>query len=155
LHLQSAADPADIRARRRAGIVPITASPLPARESPMHTRIRKAWKAVFTQVFDKEGLDAIFLHARNVLTGAAVVAAGLYAVHHVGDGNLRGMWKVHIAGYAVAFVGAGLLLLNLFDGLRKLARARHHVLLRVATIVVYVAISMRLTQVIIYFRAAS
>jgi len=121
----------------------------------MLEQVKQLWEAAVTQVFDKEGLDAIFTHARNVLTGAAVVAAGLYAVNHVGEGHLSGMMGVHIAGYVVAFVGAGLLALNLFDGLRKLARRRHHLLLRMATILVYVVISMRLTQVIIYFRAAA
>jgi hypothetical protein len=52
-------------------------------------------------------------------------------------------------------MGVVLLLLNLFDGLRRLARRRHHVALRIATIVVYLALSVRLMQVIVYFRAAS
>ncbi|HKX42149.1 MAG TPA: hypothetical protein VJO99_13395 [Burkholderiaceae bacterium] len=121
----------------------------------MLAHIKQILEAVVTQVFDKAGLEALFMHARNVLTGAAVVAAGLYAVHHVGDEHLRGLWNVRIAGYVVASVGAGLLVLNLVDGLRKLARRRHHLLLRLATILVYIVISMRLTQVIIYFRTAA
>ena len=121
----------------------------------MLARIKQIWEAAATLVFDKEGLEALFMHARNVLTGAAVVAAGLYAIRHVGEHRVQGMWNLHIAGYVVAFVGAGLLVLNLIDGLRKLARRRHHLLLRLATIFIYVVISMRLTQVIIYFRAAT
>ncbi|HEY9029180.1 MAG TPA: hypothetical protein VIO33_24425 [Burkholderiaceae bacterium] len=121
----------------------------------MLARIKQVWETVVTQVFDKEGLEALFMHARNVLTGAAVVAAGLYAIHHVGESHLQGLWNLRLAGYVVAFVGAGLLVLNLIDGLRKLARRRHHLLLRFATILVYVVISMRLTQVIIYFRTAT
>ena len=121
----------------------------------MFTDVTRMWDAIVALLFDHDAFDAVFTHARNVLTGAAVVAAGLYAVHHVGDGNLHGMWNVHIAGYVVAAVGALLLLLNLIDGLRKLAQRRHHLLLRAATIVLYCVISMRLTQVIIYFRAAT
>jgi hypothetical protein len=121
----------------------------------MLEQVRKVWDAMVTQVFDKSGLEAIFMHARNVLTGTAVVAAGLYAVHHVGNERLGGLLSVHMAGYIVAFVGVMLLVLNLVDGLRKLARRRHHLLLRLATILVYVVLSMRLTQVIIYFRAAA
>ena len=44
---------------------------------------------------------------------------------------------------------------GLLDGLRKLARRRHRTALRVAAILLYIAISIRLTQVIIYFRAGS
>jgi hypothetical protein len=122
----------------------------------MFTQLAKLWEGIVAELFDKEGFDAVFTHARNVLTGAAVVAAGLYAVHHVG-GNVAftGLWNVHLAGYVVAGVGALLLLLNLVDGLRRLARRRHPLLLRVATVFLYVLISMRLTQVIIYFRAAA
>ena len=50
----------------------------------MFTQLAKIWEGVVAQLFDKESFDAVFTHARNVLTGAAVVAAGLYAVHHVG-----------------------------------------------------------------------
>ena len=122
----------------------------------MFTQLAKIWEGVVAQLFDKESFDAVFTHARNVLTGAAVVAAGLYAVHHVGgDVPLTGPWNVHVAGYVVAGVGALLLLLNLVDGLRKLAQRRHPLLLRIATVFLYVVISMRLTQVIIYFRAAA
>ena len=121
----------------------------------MFTQLAKIWEGVAAELFDKEGFDAVFTHARNVLTGAAVVAAGVYAVHHVGDANQSGVWNLHLAGYVVAAVGALLLLLNLVDGLRKLAQRRHPLLLRVATVFLYVVISMRLTQVIIYFRAAA
>jgi hypothetical protein len=121
----------------------------------MLEQIKQVWEATVTQVFDKAGLEAVFAHARNVLTGAAVVAAGLYAVNHVGHERLGGLLSVHMAGHIVAFVGVALLGLNLADGLRKLARRRHHLLLRLATILVYVVLSMRLTQVIIYFRTLS
>jgi hypothetical protein len=105
------------------------------------------------ELFDENGLNTVFLHARNVLSGTVIVAAGLYAAHHLGSSDLPGMWTVHIAGYVVATLGVVLLLLNLCDGLRRLARRRHHVALRVATILVYLALSIRLTQVIVYFRS--
>jgi hypothetical protein len=121
----------------------------------MFMQLAKIWEGIAAELFDREGFDALFMHARNVLTGAAVVAAGVYAVHHVGDPGLVGMWNLHLAGYVVAAVGALLLLLNLIDGLRRLAQRRHPLLLRIATVFLYVVISMRLTQVIIYFRASA
>lgn len=116
--------------------------------------LKSAWRDLITEMFDREGLDTVFSHARNVLTGAAIVAAGMYAANHIGGGPKHGMWQVHFAGYAVTIMGAVLLAMNLYDGLRKLAKRKHHVLLRVAAILVYVALSMRLTQVIVYFRTA-
>jgi hypothetical protein len=112
---------------------------------------KQAWDEVATELFDNDGLSTVFQHARNVLTGAAVVAAGMYAVNHM-EKHIAGMWKVHLAGYAVAVMGALLLALNLFDGLRRLARRRHRLLLRFLVIWAYVALSLRLVQVVIYFR---
>jgi len=121
----------------------------------MLTSIKRGCRELLTELFDRNGLDTVFAHARNVLTGAAVIAAGMYAVSHVGTGNLRGMWTVHLAGYGVSALGAILLAMNLFDGLRRLARRNHAWLLRLAAIAVYVAISIRLTQVIIFFRSGA
>ena len=115
--------------------------------------LEETWQSISTELFDNDGLNKVFLHARNVITGAAVFAAGLYAVNHIASTRLAGMWTVHFAGYAIAALGAILLGLNLFDGLRRLARRKQHKVLRFATILVYVALSIRLTQVIIYFRS--
>lgn len=113
---------------------------------------RESWRALAHELFEEDGLNTLFQHARNVLSSTVIVAAGLYAVHHVGSSLPAGLWTVHWAGYVVAMLGAVLLLLNLWDGLRRLARRRHHLALRVATIVLYLALSVRLTQVIVHFR---
>jgi hypothetical protein len=110
---------------------------------------------LFDELFDRDGLSVVFQHARNVLSGTAIVAAGMYAAHHLNGPPLPFMWTVHFAGYVVALMGALLLLLNLCDGLHRLAKRRHHLMLRVVTIVIYVALSVRLTQVIVFFRAAA
>jgi len=134
---QQAARSALARLRERAGA---------AAEWAQETR-----RNVAHELFDEDGVSAVFQHARNVLSGTIIVAAGLYAAHHVGTSALPGL---HVAGYVVATIGAVLLLLNLCDGLRRLSRRRHHMALRVATIVLYIALSVRLTQVIVYFRGA-
>lgn len=96
----------------------------------------------------------MFSHARNVLTCSALLAAGMYAAKHLESVRAPGLWTIHLAGYAVAALGAVLLLLNLIDGLRRLAKRERHVALRVAAILLYVALSVRLTQVILLFRSA-
>ena len=114
---------------------------------------RETQRNVAHELFDEDGLNIVFQHARNVLSGTVIVAAGMYAAHHLGASVLPGMWTLHVAGYVVTGLGIVLLLLNLCDGLRRLARRRHHLALRIATIVIYLALSVRLTQVIVYFRA--
>jgi hypothetical protein len=121
----------------------------------MLTRAREFWHDLATEMFDQNGLDTFFAHARNVLTGTLIVAAGMYAAHQLGDAQLPGMWTVHVAGYAIAALGAALLALNLADGLHRLAKRKHPLVLRRVAIGVYVALSIRLAQVIVYFRAAA
>jgi hypothetical protein len=121
----------------------------------MMTATKRAWRRVKVELFDRDGLSTVFLHARNLLTGAAVVAAGLYAVHHLGNKQLAGMWTVHVAGYGVALGGTLLLVLNLFDGLRRLARQQLPLALRVAVAIAYTGMSLRLVQVLVYFRYAA
>ena len=117
-------------------------------------QIKQSARELVDDIFDNEGLEAIFTHARNVLTGAAVVAAGLYAASHFGAKPMPGTWTLHFAGYAVAVLGGVLLLLNLISGLRRLAKRKQHLWLRVLAIFLYTALSIRLTQVIIFFRWA-
>ena len=103
-------------------------------------------------LFHRDSLSEVFAHARNVLTCAMLMAAGMFAVRHHERVQLPGMWTVHAAGYIVVAVGVLLLLLNLWDGLRRLSRRRHSLVLRAIAIYVYIALSLRLTQVLLYFR---
>src|SRR5262249_35710557 len=135
-----------LAARRQRCGVPAMSPRAPAwlvQRDRLHQRVegfsrwaRETRRSVAPELFDEAGLDTVFQHARNVLSGTVIVAAGLYAAHHLGPSLLPGMWTVHVAGYVVAAMGVVLLLLNLCDGLRRLARRRHHVALRIATIVV-------------------
>jgi hypothetical protein len=118
----------------------------------MVTETKRVWRQVAEELFEREGLSTLFLHARNLLTGAAVIAAGLYASHHLENKQLVGMWSVHLAGYGVAVAGTVLLVLNLLDGLRRLARQALPLALRLVVTVAYVGLSLRLIQVVIYFR---
>ena len=120
----------------------------------MGTWIKQTWQDLVTELFEQQGIDSVFAHARNVLTGAAIIAAGVYAFTHLGTSQVPLTWTVHFAGYAVATVGVILLALNLVDGLRRLARRKHHLLLRVFAIFVYIGLTVRLTQVVVYFRSA-
>ena len=111
------------------------------------------WRRLATELFEEQGLSAVFTHARNVLTGTLIVAAGLYAMHHPHAAPSFSQWTVHFAGGVVAALGAVLLLLNLCDGLRNLARRQYPWALRAAALFVYVALTVRLVQVIVLFRA--
>ncbi|WP_157271606.1 hypothetical protein [Azohydromonas aeria] len=120
----------------------------------MTDALKEFWCDLATELFDQKGLETVFSHARNVVTGAVIVAAGTCATHYGGDTPLPGGWSLHFAGYAVTAVGVLLLLLNLLSGLRSLARRRHSRLLRALTILLYIGLSVRLAQVLVFVRAA-
>lgn len=118
-----------------------------------------AWRAagaeLTRELFEQDGLSTVFGHARNVLSGTVIIAAGLFAVHHKAAHTVPGTWALHGAGYIVAAVGVLLLVLNLFDGLRRLARRQRPLALRVVVSLLYVALSLRLIQVFVYFRGGA
>lgn len=114
---------------------------------------RRRWQRLSRDLFDRGGLDELFGYARNLLTGTVIVAAGLHAAHHEGRTSLPGLvWTLHFAGCVVSVIGVAILALNLFQGLRSLAQRHRHVAVRVLACLVYVGVSMRLTQVIVLFR---
>jgi hypothetical protein len=123
------------------------------KDAAMTEWLKELWCELATELFDQKGLDTVFSHARNVVTGAVIVAAGTCATHYGGSTSLPGGWSIHFAGYVVTAVGVLLLLLNLLSGLRSLARRRHPRLLRALTILLYLGLSVRLAQVLVFVRA--
>ena len=110
------------------------------------------WRDLHRELFAEQGLGTVFTHARNLITGTWIVAAGMFAAHHPSQAHTFATWSVHFAGGVAVAVGALLLLLNLCDGLRSLAVRPRPRILRVATVVVYVGLSVRLVQVFMLIR---
>lgn len=104
------------------------------------------------ELFEQDGLAAVFSHARNLITGTVIVAAGLFAAHHPEASRTPATWTLNYAGYVVAAAGLLLLLLNLCEGLRSLGRRPHPRLLRGVIVFAYVGLSVRLVQVFMLFR---
>jgi len=114
----------------------------------------RARRALARELFDEQGLSTVFNHARNVITCSVIVAAGMFAAHHPEQAPTPATWTVHFAGYVVTGIGVLLLLLNLCDGLRSLARRQHPTVLRLAMVLAYCGLSVRLVQVFMLFRLA-
>jgi hypothetical protein len=123
----------------------------PLEQTAFLDRLQQHWRELWTELFDRDGLSELFTHARNVLTGTVIVAAGVYASRH-DAAAAPGLWGVHVAGHGVALLGIVLLVLNLLDGLHKLSRRRHPAAWRLATFGLYLLVSLRLAQVTMFFR---
>lgn len=106
------------------------------------------------RMFDQGGLEEIFRHVRNIITSSLVMAAGLYAVKYPRSFDLWGVFDISLAGYGVAFIGIGLFLLNLLDGMHQLAKFRWHIVFQVFLAIVYLMITIRVEQIVVSFRTS-
>lgn len=104
-------------------------------------------------LFERGGVRAIFDHVRNLLVATIVVAAGLdTAKRSDADAALHSFVNPVLISYVVVSLGILLIAANFFDGLQKLKRFRWHVLLQFALGLAYLFISVRMVQVIVFFR---
>lgn len=110
------------------------------------------WRRIAQALLDDETLEAIFTHVRNLVVGTLVLAAGIHATRADSVRSMPGVLDVGVAGYVVAVVGGGLILLNLASGLYKLSKTQRPVLLQVLLIVAYVLGTIRVAQLLLAFR---
>jgi hypothetical protein len=103
-------------------------------------------------LFERGGVNDIFAHGRNLVTATLIVAAGMHVTSPDAVSRAWGILNLQVAGYTVAAFGLLLLVLNLIDGLHKLAKARRHVLLQALLMIAYLLISVRVAQLVIAFR---
>ena len=110
---------------------------------------------VMQALFDRGGLKAGFEHIRNLVIATILIAAGFEAVKRFDTIDLPGLSDPVIAGYVVAGTGCILVALNFLDALRKLSRLRWHYALQAVLGIGYLFFSVRIVQLIIYFKSHS
>lgn len=115
--------------------------------------LRNAVSEFRATMFEGGGLEAIYHHVRNIVTASIVMAAGLYAIRRGQLLHLVGVYESVIAGSVVAAVGAVLFVLNLLDGLHRLAKLKRHFIWQIVLVLLYVMITVRIAQLILTFRA--
>ena len=94
----------------------------------------------------------IFGHVEKMIIGTLIVSAG----EHVSSADpaiqLFGYLRHGLVGRGVELVGVILLVLNFLDGLYKLAKLDWHVAYQLVMTFCYIALSVRLIQLILAFR---
>lgn len=92
----------------------------------------------------------IFEHARNLVVAVLVLAVGVEATKH--DPGEIGILYFRPAGYLVAAIGVLLMLLNLVEGLHRLAKVRLPGAWQALLIAVYLVLFWRVARLILLFR---
>ncbi|MGH8435281.1 MAG: hypothetical protein ACRERX_12550 [Pseudomonas sp.] len=93
----------------------------------------------------------VFDNLRNFLMCALLFAAGTEALHDSRQVFL-GPFPSSLAGWGLIGLAAVLTLLNIWDGLHKLARLKRRLLLQAAVCVVYVLLALRVVEIVWNFR---
>jgi len=102
--------------------------------------------------FDDGLPKAIFDHLRNFLMCAFLLAIGTteFHTHKVTTLGLLPAW---FSGVGIIAVASLLFLLNLVDGIRRLARLKFQLLLSIGLIAIYVLFAIRVVEIAWNFRA--
>ncbi len=104
-------------------------------------------------LFERGVLQQVFENARNLAVASLITAAGLEVVRS-SPGELD-LANPTIVGYFVTAIGAGLLLLNLSDGLWRLGKLKSHLTLQLLLCAAYVFITLRVAQLVLSLKATS
>ena len=94
----------------------------------------------------------LFGHVEKMIIRTLIVSAGAHVSSNEPAIVLFGYLRHSLVGRGVELFGVILLVLNFLDGLYKLARLDWHVAYQVVMSLCYIALSVRLIQLILAFR---
>ncbi|NBA97528.1 hypothetical protein [Pseudomonas sp. R5(2019)] len=113
--------------------------------------MKKLWRQ-YLSLLDKDLNAKVFDNVKNLLVCALLFAAGTSALR--GEFpvflGLLGAW---VTGWALIVISAVLLLLNISDGLHRVAKLRYHRVLQVFLSVFYLVLALRVVEIVWNFRA--
>jgi hypothetical protein len=113
--------------------------------------LRNKW-LTFYAAHVEPASKAVFGHVEKMIIGTLIVSAGAHVSSSEPAIVLFGYLRHGLVGRGVELFGVTLLVLNFLDGLYKLARLDWHAAYQIAMSVCYVALSVRLIQLILAFR---
>jgi len=113
--------------------------------------IRARWLAFYADHVEPASKE-IFSHVEKLIVGTLIISAGAHVSSNEPAIQLFGYLRHGLVGRGVELFGVALLLLNFVDGLYKLAKLNWHIAYQIVMTCFYVALSVRLIQLILAFR---
>src|SRR4051812_15740660 len=114
-------------------------------------QVRARWMAFYSERIEPVSKE-IFSHVEKLIIGTLIISAGAHVSSNEPAIVLFGYLRHSLVGRGVMLVGVIILLLNFIDGLYKLAKVNWHVAWQIVMSLFYVALSVRLIQLILAFR---
>lgn len=113
--------------------------------------MKKIWER-YLELLENDLSTQIFDNVKNLVVCALLFAAGTDALR--GKHNLfMGLLVSSMAGWGLIALSTILLVLNISDGVRRLAKLRYHLFLQLSLIVIYVLIAERVVEIVWGFRS--
>jgi hypothetical protein len=113
---------------------------------------RTKWLTFYAEHVEQASRQ-MFDHVGKMIVGTLIISAGAHVSSNEPAIVLFGYLRHSLIGRGVMLFGVMLLVLNFLDGLYKLAKLEWHVAYQLAMSLCYVALSVRLIQLILAFRA--
>lgn len=114
--------------------------------------MQRLWKR-YQQLLENDLSTQIFDNVKNLVVCALLFAAGTDALRGTHD-LFMGLLASSMAGWGLVALSTILLVLNVSDGIRRLATLRYHLLLQASLILIYVVFSMRVVEIVWGFRSS-
>ena len=113
--------------------------------------MRTLWKR-YMALLENDLSTQIFDNVKNLLVCALLFAAGTNTL--LGQRDLFiGVFASSVAGWGLIILSTLLMLLNISDGIRRLAKFRYHLALQLLLILAYVVIAERVVEIVWVLRA--
>lgn len=109
------------------------------------------WRAFYASHIE-EASRSIFGHVEKMVLGTLIVSAGAHVSSNEPAIVLFGYLRHGLIGRGVELFGVILLVLNFLDGLYRLSKLQWHVAYQIVMSMCYIALSVRLIQLILAFR---
>src|SRR6266436_4729607 len=114
-------------------------------------QVRAKWLAFYAEHVEPVSKE-MFGHVEKMIIGTLIVSAGAHVSTNEPAIVLFGYLRHGLVGRGVELFGVILLVLNFLDGFYKLARLEWHAAYQIAMLLCYIALSVRLIQLIPAFR---
>jgi hypothetical protein len=112
---------------------------------------RTTWLAFYASNVEPV-FKEIVSHIEKIIIGTLIISAGAHVSSNEPAIQLFGYLRHSLVGRGVMLVGIVILFLNFVDGLYKLAKVNWHVAWQIVMSVFYIALSVRMIQLILAFR---
>jgi hypothetical protein len=112
--------------------------------------MQKLWRK-YLALLDNDLNTKIFDNIKNLLVCAFLFAAGTNALQSQHQ-MFFGVFGASVTGAGLILLSALLMLMNISDGLRRLARLRHHIGFQILLFVLYIVVAERVVEIVWNFR---